>query len=332
MNAIRDKLVLNKNIKLEVPVVLAPMAGITDLPYRILCKEAGCGFTVSEMVSAKGLLYKNQKTFGMLAIDPLERPTAIQLFGRVPSELAAAAKIVEASGADVIDFNMGCPVQKVAGNGEGSALMKEPELAYEILARMVEAVDIPVTVKFRSGWSLNSLNAPEIARQAERAGVAMVAVHGRTREQFYAGTADWQVIKAVKDSVTIPVIGNGDIFTVDDASRMLEETGCDGVMVGRGAHGNPWIFTQLRALFMGEEIPEMPGYVERFAMIDRHLQMLIEFKGPVVALKEMRQHVNAYVKGLPHAAGYRCRFNQMNTYEDFHNLLNEYGELLSKEP
>lgn len=208
--------------------------------------------TVSEMVSAKGLLYKNIKTFDMLRIDPGERPTAIQLFGSVPHELAEAAVTVAKNGADVIDFNMGCPVPKVVNNGEGSALMKDPQLAYEILARMVDAVKIPVTVKIRAGWDAAHLNAEEIAVQAERAGVAAVAVHGRTREQFYNGKANWEIIGRVKAAVKIPVIGNGDIFTVADGMRMLEETKCDGLMLGRGADGNPWLFSHLSAAMQGK--------------------------------------------------------------------------------
>ena len=221
------------NIKLDAPLVLAPMAGITDLPFRVICRRLGCGMTVSEMVSAKGLLYKNVKTTEMLRIEDSERPTAIQLFGSVPEELATAAKMVEASGADIIDFNMGCPVPKIVNNGEGSALMKKPQLAYEVLAAMVEAVQIPVTVKFRAGWDDEHRNAVEIALAAERAGVAAIAVHGRTRQQFYEGKADWSIIADVKRAVKLPVFGNGDIFNVADGLRMLEQTGVDGLMVGR---------------------------------------------------------------------------------------------------
>lgn len=313
------------NIELEVPLALAPMAGITDLPFRVLCRELGCGFTVSEMVSAKGLLYNNSKTFEMLRIDEAERPTAIQLFGSDPHELARAAEIVEKAGADMIDFNMGCPVPKVVNNGDGSALMKNPELAYEILARMADAVKIPVTVKFRSGWSDKSINAVEIARKAEKAGVAAVAVHARTREQYYTGKADWSVIRNVKQAVGIPVFGNGDIKSAADGARMLTETGCDGLMVGRGADGNPWLFAELRAMLLGKELPQAVQLTERFAMIIRHLEMLIAFKGEIVAVKEMRRHINAYIKGLPHAAEYRAKFNQIESEEDCKTMLQEYG-------
>lgn len=315
-------------LKLEVPLALAPMAGVTDLPFRVICREQGAGFTVSEMVSAKALLYKNTKTFALLQIAEAERPTAIQLFGSVPSELAQAAKIVADRGADIIDFNMGCPVHKIVANGEGSALMRKPQLAYEILAAMVEAVKIPVTVKFRAGWDAEHLNAPEIAALAEKAGVAAVAVHGRTRGQFYSGQADWQIIKAVKDAVKIPVFGNGDILTVDAGLRMLRETGCDGLMVGRGAEGNPWLFGQLKAALLGQAEPPKISLDTRFAMLKRHLLDLVAFKGEKVAVKEMRRHVISYVKGLPHASLYRDKFNKTVTQEDFLQLLDQYVLLL----
>ena len=312
------------NLELSVPLALAPMAGITDLPFRLICRRLGCGMTVSEMISAKGLLYNNVKTKEMLAIDDGEHPTAIQLFGSVPEELARAAKIVEASGADMIDLNMGCPVPKIVNNGEGSALMKKPELAYEILAAMVDAVQIPVTVKFRAGWDADNRNAVEIALAAERAGVAAVAVHGRTRVQFYEGKADWSIIRDVKQAVKIPVFGNGDIFTTADGVRMLEETGCDGLMVGRGADGNPWLFTQLAAVLSGRELPAAPSLDERLNLAAEHLQMLVDYKGEYISVKEMRRHISAYLKGLPHAAEFRSRFHKVDTQEQFMVLLNEY--------
>jgi len=319
------------NIKIDIPLALAPMAGITDLPYRIICREQGCGITVSEMVSAKGLLYKNVKTFDMLRIADSERPTAIQLFGSSPDDLAKAAKIIEDSGADMVDFNMGCPVHKIVANGEGSALMKTPQLAYEILAAMVDAVNIPITVKCRAGWDQGHLNAPEIAALAEKAGVAAVAVHGRTREQFYSGNANWDIIKQVKQAVKIPVFGNGDIRNVADGLRMLKETKCDGIMIGRGADCNPWIFAELRAALQGENMPVGVNIATRFAMIKRHLQDLIEFKGETIALKEMRRHVNMYLKSLPKAAAFRAKFNKMETYADFIYLLDEYRRQLLEE-
>ena len=312
------------NIRLSAPVALAPMAGITDMPFRIICKELGCGLVVSEMVSAKGLLYKNVKTFDMLRIAQEERPAAIQLFGSNPMELARAAKIVEADGADIIDFNMGCPVPKIVNNGEGSALMKNPQLAYEILARMADSVKIPVTVKIRVGWDEKNINAPEIALLAEKAGVAAIAVHGRTREQYYNGKADWSIIKKVKETVKIPVFGNGDILTAADGLRMLKETGCDGLMIGRGADGNPWIFTEIINALNGScGKYEVPLDV-RLHMIERHLQMLKDFKGEVIAVKEMRRHAGAYLKGMPMAAEYRRRINELNTCAEFGALLREY--------
>lgn len=312
-------------IKLAAPLALAPMAGITDLPFRLICRRLGCGMTVSEMVSAKGLLYKNVKTTEMLRIDDGERPTAIQLFGSVPEELAEAARMVEASGADMIDFNMGCPVPKIVNNGEGSALMKQPQLAHDILAAMVKAVKIPVTVKFRAGWDDSNRNAVEIAKAVEAAGVSAVAVHGRTRQQFYEGKADWGIIAEVKQAVKVPVFGNGDIFTVEDGLRMLAETGVDGLMIGRGADGNPWIFRELAAVLRGEERPAAPSLQERLAQAAEHLDMLIDYKGEHISVKEMRRHISAYLKGMPHAAEFRGRFHKVDTREQFMELLAEYA-------
>ncbi len=316
------------NIMLDLPLALAPMAGITDLPYRVLCKEMGAALTVSEMVSAKALLFKNEKTEAMLAIAPAERPTAIQLFGSVPEELGEAARIVEARGADIIDFNMGCPVTKIVSNGEGSALMRQPKLAAAIFKALVKAVKVPVTVKMRAGWSEEEINAPYLATLAQEAGVAAVTIHGRTRGQFYSGKADWQIIKAVKEKVQIPVFGNGDIFSAQDALAMRQETGCDGIMVGRGAEGNPWIFREIAAALLGKAAPERPTVEERFSLMDRHLRALIEFKGERVALREMRHHGTAYIKGLAHAANYKNRLNQITSYQGFQELLEEYGEVL----
>jgi tRNA-dihydrouridine synthase B len=317
------------NIALGAPIALAPMAGISDLPYRVICRKFGCGLTVSEMVSAKGLLYKNEKTFAMLQIDEAERPTAIQLFGSVPEELAEAAKIVEGRGADIIDFNMGCPVPKVVNNGEGSALMKTPVLAGRILEAMVRAVRIPVTVKFRAGWDEEHRNAVEVARVAEASGVAAVAVHGRTRNQFYMGKADWGIIRQVKEAVRIPVFGNGDIYSVDDGLRMFKETNCDGLMLARGAYGNPWLFTQLRAALEGKDIPAVT-VEERLRQIIKHATALVGFKGERVAIREMRSHASAYIKGLPRASEYRERFHKLETLQEMIELVNEYGVFLQK--
>ena len=312
------------NIELSAPLALAPMAGITDLPFRLICRRLGCGMTVSEMVSAKGLLYKNVKTTEMLRIDDGERPTAIQLFGSVPAELAEAARMVEANGADMIDFNMGCPVPKIVNNGEGSALMKNPQLAHDILAAMVKAVKIPVTVKFRAGWDDANRNAVEVARAVEAAGVSAVAVHGRTRQQFYEGKADWSIIADVKQAVKVPVFGNGDVRTVQDAERLLQETGCDGVMVGRAACGNVWIFRQIATYLKEGRLTPSPSFAEKAATLLRHLDMLTELKGTHIAIREMRRHAVCYVKGLPKSAELRTHFNQAMERSDFEHILDEY--------
>ncbi len=311
-------------VGIDNPSVLAPMAGVTDLAFRLLAKEMGCGLVVSEMVSAKGLLYENCRTKDLIRIDPRERPTAIQLFGSVPAELAEAARRVEASGADIIDFNMGCPTHKIVRNGEGSALLRFPDLAATILKEMVAAVDIPVTVKIRAGWDAGSINAVEIARRAEQAGVSAIAVHARTREQFYAGKADWNIIREVKQAVKVPVIGNGDVRTVQDAERLLQETGCDGVMVGRAACGNVWIFRQIATYLKEGRLTPSPSFAEKAATLLRHLDMLTELKGTHIAIREMRRHAVCYVKGLPKSAELRTHFNQAMERSDFEHILDEY--------
>lgn len=274
------------NTVLENNVILAPMAGVTDLPFRVLCREQGAGCVVTEMVSAKAVLYNNKNTRELLQIDPAERPAAVQLFGSEPDIMAEIAARLEEGPYDYIDVNMGCPVPKIVNNGEGSALMKNPERAKEVLTAMVKAVKKPVTVKFRKGFNDLSVNAVEFAKMAESCGVAAVAVHGRTREQYYSGKADWDIIRQVKEAVRIPVIGNGDIFTPEDAGRMLKETGCDGIMVARGAKGNPWLFGRINHYLDTGEVLPGPSMAEIKAMILRHGRMLVQFKGEGVAMRE----------------------------------------------
>lgn len=313
------------NVKLENNLILAPMAGVTDLPFRVLCREEGCGLLYTEMVSAKAILYKNKNTKELLEVDPSERPIAVQLFGSDPQILGAMAHQIEDGPYDLIDLNMGCPVPKVAGNGEGSALMKNPKLVEEILSTMVRSVKKPVTVKFRKGFDDEHVNAVEIAEIAESCGVSAVAVHGRTREQYYSGTADWDIIRQVKEAVSIPVIGNGDIFTPQDAKRCLEETGCDGLMIGRGARGNPWIFKRTAHYLETGELLAEPTGAEIGEMILRHARMQVKMKGEYIGMKEMRKHVAWYTAGLPHSASMRRASNELETLEQLENLLNTNG-------
>ncbi len=311
------------NVELDSPVALAPMAGVTDLPFRILCREQGCGLMCTEMVSAKALLYKNRNTKPLLETKPEERPVAVQLFGSDPEIMSEMALMLEEGPYDIIDVNMGCPVPKIVNNGEGSALMKNPKLAGEILSAMTRKLKKPVTVKFRKGFNDESVNAVEFAKMAEQSGAAAVAVHGRTREQFYSGKADWDIIRQVKEAVRIPVIGNGDIFTPQDAGRMMEETGCDGVMVARGAKGNPWIFSRIdHYLKTGEVLPKQ-GPEEVKQMILRHAELLVAFKGEYTAMREMRKHVSWYTAGYPHSAALRNEINLVETMEELTELVLE---------
>ena len=297
------------------------MAGVTDLPFRLLCKEQGCGLMYTEMVSAKAILYKNRNTGPLMEVRPEEEPVALQLFGSDPDIVSDIAAQVEDGPYAFIDINMGCPVPKIVNNGEGSALMKNPKLVEEILTALVKKVKKPVTVKFRKGFDDDHINAVEIARIAESCGVSAVAVHGRTRAQFYSGKADWDIIRQVKEAVKIPVIGNGDIFTPEDAKRMLYETGCDGLMIARGAKGNPWIFSRTLHYLETGELLGPPDKEELKETILRHAQLQIQFKGEYLGLCEMRKHLSWYTVGLPHSSSLRNDVNQTETWEDFYNLI-----------
>lgn len=313
------------NMKLENNLILAPMAGVTDQPFRLLCREQGCGLLYTEMVSAKAILYNNKNTKELLRVESKERPIAVQLFGSDPEIVSEMAAKIEDGPFDLIDFNMGCPVPKVVNNGEGSALMKNPQLVEKILSALTKKVKKPVTVKFRKGFDEHQINAVEIGKIAEQCGIAAVAVHGRTREQFYSGKADWQILRQVKEAIRIPVIGNGDIFTPKDAKQMLEETGCDGLMIGRGARGNPWIFGRIQHyLNTGELLPE-PDKEHICQMILRHAQMQVQLKGENMGIKEMRKHIAWYTAGLPHSAAVRRQCNQVETMEELEKLLENSG-------
>lgn len=310
------------NLDFPVPIFLAPMAGVTDTPYRILAKEMGCALAFSEMVSVLGIRFRNEKTLAMLKTVPEERPLALQLFGAQPEAAAEAAAYVERLGcADIIDFNMGCPAPKIVKNGAGSALLRDPERAERILAAMVKATRMPVTVKMRIGWDAQSIVAVEMAKRAEAAGVAAIAVHGRTREEYYKGHADWSAIAEVKRAVKVPVIANGDIRTTEDLARVFRETGCDGVMIGRAAQGNPWIFRSFRSFLTTGEATPPPTKVERGALLLRHLDMLIEFKGEYLGAREMRKHATWYTKGVTGGGALRDAFNHAETREDFHKIV-----------
>lgn len=308
-------------VELENNVILGPMAGVTDLPFRLLCREQGAGLVCMEMVSAKAVFYGNRNTKELLRVNPGERPVSLQLFGSDPEILSDIAARLEEGPYDLFDLNMGCPVPKVVKNGEGSALMKDPKLVERILSSMVRALKKPVTVKIRKGFNDESVNAVEIARIAEGCGAAAVAVHGRTREQYYSGKADWEIIRQVKEAVSIPVIGNGDVDSPEAAKRMLAETGCDGVMVARGAKGNPWIFKRITEYLETGRIPPKPSREEVKAMMLRHGEMMVEFKGEAAAMREMRKHVAWYTAGWPHSAALRNDINAVETMEALRELI-----------
>lgn len=309
------------DVSLKNNLILAPMAGVTDLPFRLLCKEQGAGLLCMEMVSAKAIYFNNKNTEELLTIDDREPPVSLQLFGSDPDIISEMAKKIENRPFSILDINMGCPVPKVAGNGEGSALMKNPKLVEEIVSKTARAIKKPVTVKIRKGFDDEHINAVEIARIAESAGAAAVAVHGRTREQYYSGKADWDIIRQVKEAVKIPVIGNGDVTSPEAARQLMETTGCDGIMIGRGAQGNPWIFRQILHWMETGEEESKPDLEEVKAMILRHARMLVEYKGAYTGIREMRKHVAWYTAGYPNSAKLRARVNEIESLEALEHLI-----------
>ncbi|HJD33532.1 MAG TPA: tRNA dihydrouridine synthase DusB [Candidatus Mediterraneibacter tabaqchaliae] len=309
------------NVELENRYILGPMAGVTDLPFRLLCKEQGAGLLCMEMVSAKAIYYNNRNTESLLEIHPDETPVSLQLFGSDPKIMSEMAKRIEERPFAILDVNMGCPVPKVVRNGEGSALMKEPKLVYEIVSALVKAIDKPVTVKIRKGFDDDHVNAVEIAKIIEEAGAAAVAVHGRTREQYYSGKADWDIIRQVKEAVSIPVIGNGDVTSPQKADELVRRTGCDGIMIARGAEGNPWIFSEMIRWEETGELPPRPDKDEIREMMLKHARLQLEYKGEFCGIREMRKHVAWYTKGLKGAARLREKVNAVESLEELENLL-----------
>ena len=309
------------NVVLPNPLILAPMAGVTDLPFRLLCREQGAGLVCMEMISAKAIAFHNRNTEKLMQIAPGEQPVSLQLFGSDPEIISGIAREIEDRPFDILDLNMGCPVPKIVGNGEGSALMRDPKLVERIVTQTVRAVKKPVTIKIRKGFDDNHVNAVEIAKIAEASGAAAVAVHGRTREQYYSGKADWEIICKVKEAVRIPVIGNGDVDSPARAKALLSETGCDGIMIGRAARGNPWIFRQIRTYLETGEEEAKPPIEEVRQMMLRHGRMQVDYKGDYTGIREMRKHISWYTAGYPHSARLRAQINSVESLGELEELI-----------
>lgn len=318
------------NITVDGNLALGPMAGVTDLPFRVLCKEQGADLIYTEMVSAKGIYYKNKNTDALLEVREDERPVALQLFGSDPDIMGSMAAVIEHRNFDILDINMGCPVPKVVNNGEGSALLKTPELAGKVVNSIARSINKPVSVKFRIGYEDVDQNIVDFAKRMEASGAKLIAVHGRTRAQYYSGSANWEVIRHIKEAVSIPVLGNGDVFTPQDAKAILDQTGCDGIMIARGVRGNPWLFKQIKAyLETGELIPK-PDCEELVEMVLRHGKLQVEWKGENIGIKEMRKHVAWYTTGYKNSAKLRGRVNEINTYEDLEDVMYAFLEMNQK--
>lgn len=314
------------NLELKNKVFLSPMAGVTDLPFRLICKEQECGLLYTEMINGKALCYDDENTKKMLKIEKEEHPVAVQIFGSEPDFMGRAAEIMNEYPNEILDINMGCPAPKVVKNGDGSALMKNPKLAEQVLKAVVKNSKKPVTLKIRKGWDDNSVNAVEIAKMAEACGISALAIHGRTREQYYTGKADWDIIADIKKNLNIPVIGNGDVFTIEDSINMLDKTGCDAIMIGRGAQGNPWIFKRINHYMnTGEILPE-PTLNEKISTAIKHLKLAVEEHGEYVAVREMRKHIAWYLKGLRNSARLRDEINKIEDYQEVVSKLEYYME------